>query len=210
MIRFKQKSGDTFIEKAFEYAHQADQSAELYYNDYNLVKPEKRQGAIRIIKKLQKKGLRVDAVGIQAHWDLTFPDLEEIENSILEFSRLGIKVMFTELDVSVLPSPWTKPSADIGMRHENKENMNPYPDGMPDNVDYALAKRYRDIFMIFNKYSEKISRVTFWGLHDGISRKNNFPIFNRTDYPLIFDREMKPKKAYFAIVGLMVEKRERI
>ena len=202
---FYKITGDTFIEKAFEYAHQADPGAELYYNDYNLVKPEKRQGAIRIIKKLQEKGLKIDAVGIQAHWDMTFPELEEIEKSILEFSRLGIKVMFTELDVSVLPNPLVTPSADIGIRHESKENMNPYPDGMPDSVDEALAKRYRDIFMIFNKYSDKISRVTFWGLYDGISWKNNFPIFNRTDFPLIFDREMKPKKAYFAIVGLMEE-----
>jgi len=203
---FYKISGDTFIEKAFEYAHQADPDTELYYNDYNLVKPEKRQGAIRIIKKLQEKGLKVDAVGIQAHWDMTFPALEEIEKSILEFSELGIKVMFTELDVSVLPSPWGTPSADIGIRHENSDNMNPYPDGMPADVNEALAERYRDIFKIFNKYRDKISRVTFWGVHDGISWKNNFPIYGRTDYPLIFDREMKPKMVYFGLVDLMSEK----
>jgi endo-1,4-beta-xylanase len=200
---FYKIAGDSFIEKAFEYANQADPDAELYYNDYNLVKPEKRQGAIRIIKKLQEKGLKIDAVGIQAHWNMTFPELEEIEKSILEFSELGIKVIFTELDVSVLPSPWDAPSADIGIRHENSEKMNPYPDGMPDEVDEALAKRYRDIFEVFNKHRDKISRVTFWGLHDGISWKNNFPIRGRADYPLIFDRDMKPKKAYYSIVGLM-------
>ena len=200
---FYKIAGDTFIEKAFEYAHQADPGAELYYNDYNLVKPEKRQGAIRIIKNLQEKGLKIDAVGIQAHWDMTFPELKEIEKSILEFSALGIKVMFTELDISVLPSPWDAPSADIGIRHENSKNMNPYPDGLSDAADEALAKRYRDIFIIFNKYRDKVSRVTFWGVHDGISWKNNFPVYGRTDYPLIFDREMKPKKAYFEIIKLM-------
>lgn len=204
---FYKIAGDTFIEKAFEYAHQADPGAELYYNDYNLVKPEKRHGAIGIIKKLQEKGLKIDAVGIQAHWDMTFPELKEIEKSILEFSELGIKVMFTELDVSVLPSPWGTPSADIGIRHENSENMNPYPDAMPDEVNEALAERYRDIFKIFNKYKDKISRVTFWGLHDGISWKNNFPIYGRTDYPLIFDRKMKPKMAYFGLIDLMDNKK---
>lgn len=204
---FYRITGDSFIEKAFEYAHEADPGAELYYNDYNLVKPEKRQGAIKIIKKLQEKGLRIDAVGIQAHWDMTFPELSEIEKSILEFSALGIKVMFTELDVSVLPSPWGTPSADIGIRHENSEKMNPYPDGMPDDVDMAHAKRYRDIFEIFNKYRDNISRVTFWGLHDGISWKNNFPVYGRTDYPLLFDREMKPKRAYFELTGLMEMKK---
>ena len=81
--------------------------------------------------------------------------------------------------------------------------MNPYPDGLSDAADEALAKRYRDIFIIFNKYRDKVSRVTFWGVHDGISWKNNFPVYGRTDYPLIFDREMKPKKAYFEIIKLM-------
>jgi endo-1,4-beta-xylanase len=203
---FYKISGDTFIEKAFEYAHQADPGAELYYNDYNLVKPEKRQGAIRIIKKLQEKELKIDAVGIQAHWDLTFPSLEEIEKSIMGFSELGIKVMFTELDVSVLPNPWSMPSADINMRYQNNETMNPYPDGLPDSVNEELAKRYRDIFAIFNKHRDKISRVTFWGLHDGISWKNNFPIYGRTNYPLIFDRDTNPKKAYWELIGLIEKK----
>lgn len=203
---FYKIAGDEFIEKAFEYASMADPGAELYYNDYNLVIPEKREGAVRIIKKLKEKGLRIDAVGLQAHWDLTFPSLEEIEKSILRFSGLGIKVMFTEMDVSVLPSPWNTPSADIGIKHENNEAMNPYKEGMPESVDEALAKRYRDIFIIFNKHRDKISRVTFWGLHDGISWKNNFPVYGRTDYPLLFDREMKPKKAYFEIIRLIEEK----
>jgi endo-1,4-beta-xylanase len=200
---FLKIAGDTYIEKAFEYAHKADPDAELYYNDYNLVKPEKRHGAIRLIKRLQQKGLKVDAVGIQAHWDLTFPSLEEIEKSIIEFSQLGIKVMFTELDISVLPDPRTMPSADINIRFRNNETMNPYSDGIPDSVNESLAKRYRDIFALFNRYRVKISRVTFWGLHDGISWKNGFPIRGRTDYPLIFDREMKPKKAYWELIGLM-------
>ena len=200
---FLKIAGDTYIEKAFEYAHKADPDAELYYNDYNLVKPEKRQGAIKLIKKLQEKGLRVDGVGIQVHWDLTFPSLEEIEKSIIEFSQFGVKVMFTELDISVLPSPWNMPSADIDVRFKNNETMNPYPDGIPDSVNVELAKRYQDIFALFNMYKAKISRVTFWGLHDGISWKNGFPIRGRTDYPLVFDREMKPKKAYWELIGLM-------
>ncbi len=202
---FLKIAGDTYIEKAFEYAHNADPDAELYYNDYNLVKPKKRRGAIELIKKVQETGLRIDAVGIQAHWDLTFPSLEEIENSIIQFSKLGIKVMFTELDVSVLPSPWSMPSADISIRFQNNKKMNPYPQGIPDSVNEALAKRYRDIFNLFNKYRDIISRVTFWGLHDGVSWKNEFPIPGRTDYPLVFDREMKPKKAYWELVGLMEE-----
>jgi endo-1,4-beta-xylanase len=168
--------------------------------------PAKRDGAVRIVRALQEKGVRVDGVGIQAHWELNYPSIAEIENSILAYSELGVKVMFTELDISVLPSPWRMPSADISIRFENNETMNPYPDGLPDSVDVALAERYRDIFALFNKHQDKISRVTFWGLHDGISWKNGFPIRGRTDYPLLFDRELKPKKAYWEIVGLKDER----
>ncbi len=203
---FYKLTGDTFIEKAFEFARQADPGAELYYNDFNLVKPEKRQGAIRIIRKLQKKGLKIDAVGIQAHWGMDWPKLEQIEKSILEFSELGIKVMFTELDVSALPSPSGDFSADISISFNNSDELNPYKNGFPESADEELAKRYRDIFEVFNRYKDKIGRVTFWGLHDGISWKNNFPVPGRTDYPLLFDREMKPKKAYYSVIELLKEK----
>jgi endo-1,4-beta-xylanase len=200
---FLKIAGDGYIAKAFEFASEADPEAELYYNDYNLVEPAKREGAIRIVKSLQEKGLRIDAVGVQAHWELDYPTLEEIEKSILAYADAGVQVMFTELDISVLPSPWRMPSAEVSIRFENNETMNPYPDHLPDSLTLALARRYKDIFAIFNKHSEKISRVTFWGLHDGISWKNGFPIRGRTDYPLLFDRKMKPKEAYWAVVGLV-------
>ena len=81
--------------------------------------------------------------------------------------------------------------------------MNPYTEGMPDSIGMALAKRYKDIFALFNKHRDKISRVTFWGLHDGNSWKNGFPIKGRTDYPMLFDRNMESKKAYYELVELM-------
>lgn len=199
---FLKIAGESYIEKAFEFAHEADPNAELYYNDYNLVEPAKREGAISIVRNLQDKGLKIDAVGIQAHWEMNYPSLEKIEESILAYAEAGVQVMFTELDISVLPSPWRTPSADISIRFENNETMNPYPDGIPDSINMALAQRYKDIFALFNKHSDKISRVTFWGLHDGVSWKNNFPIKGRTDYPLLFDREMKPKIAFDEIVNL--------
>jgi len=200
---FLKIAGDGYIQKAFEFAHEADPNAELYYNDYNMVEPAKRQGAIKLIRNLQEKGAQVDGVGIQAHWELNYPSLEEIEKSILAYSELGVMVMFTELDISVLPSPWRMPSADVSMRFENNETMNPYPNRLPDSVNTALAQRYRDIFALFNKHKDKVSRVTFWGLHDGVSWKNGFPIRGRTDYPLLFDRQMKPNKAYDEILNLV-------
>jgi endo-1,4-beta-xylanase len=140
-------------------------------------------------------------VGIQAHWGLGYPSLEEIETAIEMYAEAGVKVMFTEMDISALPSPWHMPTADVSVKFANNPTMNPYPDGLPDSVQNQLASRYAEIFELFNKHSDKISRVTFWGLHDGVSWKNNFPIEGRTDYTLLFDRELKPKKAFDAVIA---------
>jgi endo-1,4-beta-xylanase len=199
--QFLDVGGPTFIEKAFQFAHEADPDAELYYNDYNLVNADKRDGAIRIIKRLQSKGIKVDGVGIQGHWGLGYPSMEAIETAIEMFSKQGVKVMFTELDISVLPSPWHMPTADVSVSFENSPAMNPYTDGLPDSIQNQLADRYAAVFKLFNKHAEKISRVTFWGLHDGASWKNNFPIRGRTDYALVFDRKVAPKKAYYSILA---------
>ena len=199
--QFLKVGGPGFIAKAFQFAHEADPDAELYYNDYNNENPAKRDGNIRIIKELQRKGIKIDGVGIQAHWGLDYPTLEEIETAIEMYGDLGVKVMFTELDISVLPSPFRMRTADVSVRFENTPEMNPYPDGLPDSVQVKLADRYAEIFKLFNKHSDKISRVTFWGLHDGLSWKNNFPIRGRTDYTLLFDRNLNPKKAYHAVMA---------
>ena len=198
--QFLEVGGEGFIGKAFQFAHEADPDAELYYNDYNLINAAKRDGAIRIVKNLQKKGIKIDGVGVQAHWSLTEPSIKEIETAIEMYADLGVKVMFTELDISVLPSPWNMPTADISTRFENTPAMNPYPDALPDSVSKQLAERYGEIFKLFTKHADKISRVTFWGLHDGLSWKNNFPIRGRTDYTLLFDRNLKPKEAYHAVI----------
>lgn len=200
---FLKIAGEGYVQKAFEMANEIDPDVELYYNDYNMVDPAKRAGAIHLVKKLQENGVRIDGVGMQAHWELNYPSLEKIEESIIAYAELGVKVMVTELDISVLPSPWRMPSADIGIRFENNPTMNPYVNGIPDSIDVALTKRYRDIFALFNKHQDKISRVTFWGLHDGNSWKNNFPIKGRTDYPLLFNRNMEAKNAYHELVSLM-------
>jgi endo-1,4-beta-xylanase len=198
---FLKIGGESFIEEAFRFAHEADPGAELYYNDYNIVNADKRNGAISLIKNLQDKGIRIDGVGIQGHWGLTRPSLEEIETAIEMYAALGIKVMITELDVSVLPSPQRTPTADISQRSHSSPEMNPYTSGLPDSVQRQLARRYAAIFRLFNKHSDKISRVTFWGLHDGVSWKNNFPVRGRTDYPLLFDRQLKPKDAYHEVMA---------
>ena len=195
--------GEDYLQKAFEFAHKADPEAELYYNDYNLYNPSKRDGTVRLVKNLLEKGVKVDGIGMQGHWGLDYPTIEEAEAGILAFAELGVKVMITELDINVLPDPAQWRGADISMDVEAQHAINPYKDGLPDSVQQQLADRYAELFALFVKHSDKISRVTFWGTHDGHSWKNNWPVRGRTNYPLLFDREYKPKLAFHAVVDVV-------
>lgn len=199
---FLKTLGEGYIKEAFDLAAKADPKAALYYNDYNIEQPAKRKGAIDLIKKLQASGTKIDGVGIQGHWSIHTLNLKDIEESIMEFSRLGLKIAFTELDLTVLPNPWDLQGADVNQRFEEKPEMNPYKDALPDSVQTALADRYTDLFKLFLKHKDKISRVTFWGVDDKHSWLNGFPIRNRTNYPLLFDRALEPKKAYQAVMSL--------
>ena len=197
--------GENYLETVYKMAEKHDSNADLAYNDYNLCEPKKRKGAIKLIKSLQKNGAKINSVGIQAHWQLTSPSLEEIETSILAFSKLGVKVMFTELDISVLPSPWDQNGAEVSQNFKNFEGdkkMNPFPKNLPNSMKTKLAERYENIFKLFLKHKEKISRVTFWGVTDKFSWLNDWPIKGRTNYPLLFDRNYKEKKAYHRIMNL--------
>ena len=192
--------GDDYIEKAFQYAHEADPDAELYYNDYNNEERAKRAGVIPIVKNLQEKGIRIDGVGIQGHWHLDSPDMEIIDESIGEYAALGMKVMITELEINVLPTPSRLYGAEISRTAEYRESLNPYVEGLPDSVETQLNQRYAELFGILLKHRDVVTRVTFWGVHDGYSWKNNWPIPGRTNYPLLFDRNYQPKPAYYAVI----------
>lgn len=194
--------GENYIKEAFDLAAKADPQAALYYNDYNIEQPAKRKGAIALIKKLQASGTKIDGVGIQGHWSINDNNLKEVEDAIVEFSALGIKVAFTELDYTVLPNPWDLKGAEVNQNFEGNPAMNMYTESLPDSVQTQLAKRYEDLFRLFLKHKDKISRVTFWGVNDGHSWLNGWPIKNRTNYPLFFDRAYQPKKAYDAVLNL--------
>lgn len=192
--------GEGYVAKAFEYARQADPNAKLYYNDYNMWKKGQREGVVRLVRGLQAKGIRVDGIGIQGHWGMDYPPLKDLEASILAFSELGVKVMITELDITLLPNAWNQKGADISLNFELQKKLNPYPDALPDEMQDKLAKRYAELFSLFHRHRDKFSRVTFWGVHDGQSWRNYWPVRERTDYPLLFDRQYKPKPAFDAIV----------
>jgi len=198
---FLQKLGDNYIVEAFRLAQKAAPNTKLYYNDYNIEQPKKRAGAIDIIKKIQAAGVRIDGVGIQGHWHADNVPMENIEQSIKEFSALGIQVAFTELDLSVLPNPGNRPnSADISQTAEYNAKINPYTKGLPDSLQQKLATAYGNLFNLFLKYKDNIDRITFWGVNDGQSWLNGFPVRGRTNYPLLFDRQFNPKPAFYSVI----------
>jgi len=192
--------GEDYLQKAFEWAHEADPDAELYYNDYNLWIPAKRESVVQLVRNLQSKGVHIDGIGLQGHWGLDYPPLDELEASIVSYSMLDVQVMITELDLNILPLPAPEMGADIALNFELQKELNPYPEELPDSMQEKLANRYAELFMVLNKHHNSISRVTLWGVHDGQSWSNNWPVRGRTAYPLLFDRKFQPKPAFYAVI----------
>jgi endo-1,4-beta-xylanase len=192
--------GDDYIEKAFQFAHKADPQAQLYYNDYSLENAAKRKGALEIVRKLKAKGIPITAVGSQDHVSLDWPTADQIDAMITQFGELGVKVMITELDVDVLPHADSSHSADVSLKVASDPKLNPYPDGLPEPVQQQLAKRYADLFGAYAKHCGLVTRVTFWGVTDKDSWKNDWPVRGRTNYPLLFDRSGQPKPAFDAVI----------
>lgn len=196
---FYKNMGENYIEEVFKLAEKFDPEADLIYNDYNLYKPKKRNAVIEMVKQFKANGTKISGVGVQAHWGLNYPTIDEIEQIIYDFHIAGVSVSFTELDISVLPNPWELVGAEVNQnfsKFEGDPKMNPYPDSLPNEVALKLANRYYDIFRLFVKHSDKIERVTFWGVTDKYSWLNDWPIKGRINYPLLYDRNYKSKEAY--------------
>lgn len=200
---FYEVLGEDYMTEAFKMAATAaGPETELYYNDYNMWNADKRDGAIRMLNRMRANGARIDGVGMQAHYSIVGPTIDTIEQAIEAYAAAGYKVMMTELDVTVLPNPWDLEGAEVSQNFENSPFMNPFPESLPDSMQTVLADRYEDLFKLYLKHADKISRVTFWGVNDGHSWLNGWPIKDRTNYPLLFDREYAPKPAYERVMSL--------
>jgi endo-1,4-beta-xylanase len=207
-------SGDELVKAAFRFASQYAPGTELYYNDFNTWRPAKRDGIVRMVKMLQAEGIRIDGIGMQGHWGLNYPKTEYIEAAIDAYAALGVKVMITELDVDVLPL--TREGQIIGtvmsdpqfQLEEFEAYLDPYRNGLPEEVERQLTARWAELFRIFYNRRDKIDRVTFWGAHDGMSWKNNYPVPGRMNYPLLFRRDRQPRPAFDAVAAVPATARQ--
>ncbi len=189
--------GEDYIAKAFEYAHEADPKAELYYNDYSLENEPKREGAIALVNKLQALRIPIAGIGVQSHFKMDWPTPAQEDAMVAALSKLGVKVMITELDVDVVPATQDERTADIELKGHAPAGADIYAQGLPTDAQAALAKRYAEMFAIFVKHRGVIDRVTFWGATDGDSWLN---APHRTNHPLLFDRNGEKKLAFEAVI----------
>ncbi len=182
--------GEEYIAKAFQWAHEADPNAILFYNDYNEISPVKREKIFRLVKSLKDAGIPIHAVGLQAHWAVNEPSRGQLDSTLKRFSELGLPMQITELDISVYPK-----------EHDARERK-------PEDANAAFSaereqqqlEKYKMSFELFRKYRQHITGVTFWNISERYSWLDNFPVMGRKDYPLLFDKNLQPKKAYWEVV----------
>lgn len=184
-----QVCGDDYIIKAFQYAHEADPEAVLFYNDYNTERPEKRERVYKLLKQLVDAKVPVNAVGLQGHWSIYEPTEKELTEAIEKFSSLGLKVQITELDISVYP--WEK-----NRRVKRVADADSYTSAL----EQQQTDQYKKVFKIFRDHKNVITGVTFWNISDKNTWLDKYPVEGRKNYPLLFDSHLQPKKAYWEVI----------
>ena len=197
---FYQILGAEYIPLAFQYAHEADPNAELYLNDYAMASPGRRERYVEIIKRLQSKGIKIDGMGLQGHWGLEYPTLDEIQTSIDMFAELGIKVSITELDMSILPRRQQGITAAVDLNFQYEQSLDPYKGNFPQEPLHDWNYRMQQFFELFKKNADKLERVTVWGVCDQDSWLNNWPIVGRYDYATLITRNHRIKPVDFWIM----------
>lgn len=176
--------GEDYIAQAFEFAHQADPEAILFYNDYNETNPVKREKIFTLVRSLREQGVPVHGIGMQGHWNIYGPTLDEIREAIERYASLGIQLQITELDLSVF-------------NHEDRRTDLTEPTA--DMLELQ-AERYEQIFSLFRTYHKWITSVTFWGAADDHTWLDHFPVKNRKNWPFLFDTRQQPKEAFYRVM----------
>ena len=182
--------GEDFIIKAFEYAHEADPNAKLFYNDYNTERPEKTERVYRLVKSLVDKKVPIHGVGLQGHWSIFEPSEQELKYTIDKFSSLGLEVQITELDMSVYK--WEK---------ERRQKRADESDEYTADLQQKQTEQYQKVFKIFRENKDKLTSVTFWNITDKYTWLDNYPVPGRKNYPLLFDANYQPKQAYWSVIN---------
>ena len=180
--------GDEFIEKAFIYAHEADPKALLFYNDYSTVDPHKRDRIYNMVKKMKAKGIPIDGIGMQAHYNIYYPSEARLDSAITMFKSIVKHIHITEFDIRVNEEM----GGGLSFSREGAT--------VTDSVKQHLADQYARCFRVFRKHKDVIDCVTFWNLGDRDSW------LGARNYPLPWDENYQPKLAYDYIKDMKAPK----
>ncbi|ETT29914.1 endo-1,4-beta-xylanase [Paenibacillus sp. FSL R5-192] len=179
--------GEDYLMQAFSMAHEADPNALLFYNDYNETDPVKREKIYNLVRSLLDKGAPVHGIGLQGHWNIHGPSIEEIRMAIERYASLDVQLHVTELDMSVF-------------RHEDRRTDLTAP---TSEMAELQERRYEEIFNLFREYKSSITSVTFWGVADNYTWLDHFPVRGRKNWPFVFDQQLQPKESFWRIINSM-------
>lgn len=178
--------GEDYLRQAFAMAHQADPDALLFYNDYNETDPVKSRKIYRLVRSLLDQNTPIHGIGMQAHWNINGPSIEEIRSALELYASLGLKIQITELDISMF-------------RHEDKRTDLKAP---TLEMLRLQEERYAEIFALLLEYKDSIDSVTFWGVADDYTWLDGFPVRGRKNWPFLFDEQKQPKTSFARLAGL--------
>ena len=170
--------GDEFIAKAFQFAREADPTGVLIYNDYSCVDNGKRERIYTMVKKMKDAGVPIDGIGMQGHYNIYFPDEEQLEKAINRFSEIVNTIHITELDLRTN----TESGGQLMFARGEAKPQAPY-------IATLQEDQYARLFKIFRKHADVIKNVTFWNLSD----KDSWLGVN--NHPLPFDENFKAKRS---------------
>ena len=170
--------GDEFIAKAFEFAREADPTGVLIYNDYSCVDNGKRERIYNMVKKMKDAGVPIDGIGMQGHYNIYFPDEEQLEKAINRFKEIVNIIHITELDLRTN----TESGGQLMFARGEAKPQAPY-------IGTLQEDQYARLFKVFRKHADVIKNVTFWNLSD----KDSWLGVN--NHPLPFDENFKAKRS---------------
>ena len=167
--------GPEYIDMAFQWAHEADPEARLFYNDFGGEGLGRKSDAIyQLVEGLLQRGAPIHGVGLQMHVALDwFPDPQDVSANMTRLDALGLQVHITEMDVQIQRGTGTR-----------EEKLN------------AQAGIYRNMLGVCLA-ADNCTAFVLWGFTD---RHSWIPYFTgNPDAPLIFDESYYPKPAYHAL-----------
>ena len=174
--------GEEFIVKVFQFAREADPNVELFYNDYNACQPAKRDRIYNMVKKMKEMGAPIDGIGMQGHYNIYFPSMEDFDAAIVKYSKIVDKIHITELDLRTNEEMGGQLQFSLGKAGE-----------VPQYIKTLHEAQYANLFRVLRKHKDVVKNVTFWNLSDADSW------IGVNNYPLPFDKDVKPKKVYYTI-----------